>query len=101
MLRFDKLTLKAQEALQSAQEIAAQYSQQQIEPLHILAALLGQREGIVPPLLGKLGVRLEALAPDVESALERLPKVSGAAQNFLSSSSNELLKIAYDEASQF
>ena len=56
-LRFDKLTVKAQEALQAAQEIAARSGQQQIEPLHLLWALIAQGDGVVPPLLEKLGVR--------------------------------------------
>ncbi|MCL4522646.1 MAG: ATP-dependent chaperone ClpB [Acidobacteria bacterium] len=101
MLRFDKLTLKAQEALQAAQEVASLHGQQQIEPLHVLAALLAQREGIVAPLLGKLGVHADSLAAGTESALERLPKVSGAGQHFLGAGTNELLRIAYDEAAQF
>jgi len=49
MLRFDKLTLKAQEALGAAQEIAARHGQQQIEPLHLLAALVSSADGIVRP----------------------------------------------------
>ena len=61
MLRFDKLTVKAQEALQAAQEVAARHEQQQIEPLHLLAAMAAQSDGVVPALLARLGVRGEAL----------------------------------------
>ncbi len=101
MLRFDKLTLKAQQALQEAQEVASRHGQQQIEPLHVLSVLLAQPEGIVAPILGKLGVRPETLNADIEAALARLPKVSGAGQHFLGSSTNELLRVAFDEAEKF
>src|SRR6266481_539678 len=101
MFRFDKLTLKAQEAVQSAQEIAARHDHQQIEPLHLLAALVAQRDGIVPPLLSRLGVRPETLAAEVEAALGRLPKVTGIAQQQLSAASNKVLEGAFVEAEQF
>jgi ATP-dependent Clp protease ATP-binding subunit ClpB len=55
MVRFDKFTLKAQEAIQSAQDIAARHDHQQIEPLHLLGALVAQHDGVVPPLLSRLG----------------------------------------------
>ncbi len=56
MLRFDKMTLKAQEALQQANEVAALNENQQIEPVHLLAALVSQTDGVVPPLLISAGV---------------------------------------------
>lgn len=101
MLRYDKLTVKAQEALQEAQEAAARASQQQVEPLHILAALLAQGDGLVPPLLAKLGVSPEAVSAEVRREIDRLPKVSGAAQQYLSPASNEVLSKAFDEAAGF
>ncbi|HVB07427.1 MAG TPA: Clp protease N-terminal domain-containing protein, partial [Candidatus Acidoferrales bacterium] len=101
MLRYDKLTVKAQEALQSAQEIAASANQQQIEPLHLLAALLAQSEGVVAPLLAKLGAAPEALASEVRREMERLPKISGAAQQYMSPASNDVLSRAFDEATRF
>ncbi|MBN2356548.1 hypothetical protein JXO59_10565, partial [candidate division KSB1 bacterium] len=55
MISMDKLTLKAQEALSKAQQVALERSHQQIEPLHILSALLAQQEGIVRSLLKKIG----------------------------------------------
>jgi ATP-dependent Clp protease ATP-binding subunit ClpB len=100
-MRFDKLTIKAQEALQAADEIASLRNQQQIEPLHILAALVAQPEGIVLPLLGKIGLNAARLQSDLETALERLPRVTGVAQQFLGPSSNELLRRAFDQAGQF
>jgi ATP-dependent Clp protease ATP-binding subunit ClpB len=101
MIRFDKLTLKAQEAVQSAQEIAARHDHQQIEPLHLLAALVAQQDGIVPPLLSRLGIRPETLAGEIEAAFGRLPKVTGAAQQQLSPASNKVLEGAFVEAEQF
>ena len=101
MLRYDKLTVKAQESLQSAQELAASAGQQQVEPLHILAALLSQSEGVVSPLLAKLGVATEALSDSARREIERLPKVSGVTQQFLSPASNDVLSRAFDEAGKF
>src|SRR5712675_1022151 len=101
MIRFDKLTLKAQEAVQSAQDIAARHDHQQIEPLHLLGALVAQHDGIVPPLLARLGVRPETLASEVEERLGRLPKVTGVAQQQLSQATNKVLEGAFVEAEQF
>jgi ATP-dependent Clp protease ATP-binding subunit ClpB len=101
MLNYDKLTVKAQEALQAAQEVAARASQQQVEPVHLLAALLAQSDGLVAPLLSKLGVSPEKVDAEVRREIDRLPKVSGAAQQFLSPASNEVLSNAFDEAAHF
>ncbi len=101
MTRFDKLTVKAQEALQAAQEIAARHDQQQIEPVHLLAALVEQSDGVVPPLLARLGVRAEALAGDIEAQLARLPKVTGISQQHLSPATNRVLEEAFNEAGKF
>ena len=101
MLRYDKLTVKAQEALQQAQEAAARASEQQVEPVHILSALLAQSDGLVAPLLAKLGVSPEAISAEVRREMDRLPKVSGAGQQFLSPASNEVLSKAFDEAANF
>ncbi|MGB6844766.1 MAG: Clp protease N-terminal domain-containing protein, partial [Candidatus Acidiferrales bacterium] len=98
MLRMDKLTVKAQEALQAAQEFGGRSGQQQIEPLHILWALAAQSDGVVPPLLEKLGASPIRLAAEIEKEVARLPKVSGAAQQYLSPGSNEILEHAFDEA---
>jgi ATP-dependent Clp protease ATP-binding subunit ClpB len=98
VLRFDKLTVKAQEALQAAQEMGSRTGQQQIEPLHLLWALAAQGDGVVPPLLEKLGVSPTRLASEIEKQVERLPKVSGASQKYLSPATNQMLERAFDEA---
>src|SRR5277367_6096370 len=101
MIRMDKLTVKAQEALQAAQEMGARSGQQQIEPLHLLWALVAQGEGVVSPLLSKLGVAPEVVAKEVERQIERLPKVSGASQQYLSQGLNDVVSRAFDEAAKF
>src|SRR5271170_3921899 len=101
MVRFDKFTLKAQEAIQSAQDIAARHDHQQIEPLHLLGALVAQQDGVVRPLLARLGVRPDTLASEIETALGKFPKVTGVAQQQLSQASNKVLEGAFVEAEQF
>jgi ATP-dependent Clp protease ATP-binding subunit ClpB len=101
MLRFDKLTVKAQEALQAAQELGASLGHQQIEPLHLLGTLVAQADGVVPPLLSKLGTSAAAISAEVNRQLEALPKVSGISQQYLSPASNELLSRAFEEAGRF
>src|SRR6202795_1690613 len=101
MLRFEKLTVKAQEALQDAHEVAARHENQEITPLHLLAALVNQADGVVPPLLARLGVRKEALSNDVERELGRLPKVQGFSDQRLGRALNDTLERAFKEADNF
>src|SRR6202171_2907497 len=101
MLRFDKMTVKAQEALQSAQEIAARHENQQIETIHLLAALVAQTDGVVPPLLARLGIRVETLSQDIEREMGRLPRVTGFAQQHMGKPLNDVLERAFDEAQRF
>jgi len=101
MLRFDKMTVKAQEALQESQEIAARHQQQEIAPLHLLSALVGQADGVVPSLLTRLGVRTEALAGEIERELVRLPKVQGFSQQTMGRALNDVLEQAFKEADKF
>jgi ATP-dependent Clp protease ATP-binding subunit ClpB len=101
MLRLDKLTIKAQEALQEAQEVAARHDNQQIEPLHLLAALIAQTDGVVRPLLTRLGVQPDALSGEVERQIERLPKVTGVGQQHIGQNLNTLFDKAFAEAGKF
>src|SRR5271169_2150785 len=78
-MRLDKLTIKAQEAVHQAQQIAEQNQNVQVDLEHLLAALLAQTEGVTGPLLQKLGVNIGLLAQQVEAEIAKLPKVSGAA----------------------
>jgi len=101
MLRFEKMTVKAQEALQSAQEIAARHENQQIEPVHLLSALVTQADGVVTPLLARLGIRSELLSQEIEREIGRLPRVTGFAQQHMGKPLNDLLERAFDEAQGF
>src|SRR6202165_850313 len=101
MLRFEKMTVKAQEAVQSAQEIAASHENQQIEPIHLLAALATQADGVVAPLLARLGIRAELLTQEVEREIARLPRVTGFAQQHMGKPLNDVLERAFDEAQRF
>jgi len=98
MARFDKFTLKSQEAVQAAQELAAKSKHQQIEPEHLVRALIEQQEGVVTPVLKKLGADPAAVSADVDQALERLPKVEGLVQTYLSARLNKLFEKAEQEA---
>ncbi len=99
MIKPDKLTVKAQEALVDAQGLAGELNQQQVEPEHMLLALLRQEGGTVPSLLNKLGADLDAIAAEASAALERMPKVYGAAgQAFFSRRTAALLDRALEEA---
>ena len=101
MLRFDKMTVKAQEAVQESQEIAARHQNQLIEPLHLLVALVEQKDGVVPPLLARLGIRNELLMQDVDREISRLPKVQGFGQHNMSRALNDVLERSFDEAEKF
>jgi ATP-dependent Clp protease ATP-binding subunit ClpB len=100
-IRFDKLTLKAEQALQEAQERAGERNHQELTGLHLLAALLKQGEGIVGPIVQKLGARPEQVSLDVDRALEDLPRVEGAAQVYLGPGLEQVLQRAFKEADEF
>src|SRR5258708_34042235 len=101
MLRFEKMTLKAQEAVQGAQEVAARHENQQIEPVHLLASLVAQADGVVPPLLARLGIRTEVLTQEIEREIGRLPKGQGFAQQHMGRTMNDLLEGGFKEADSF
>src|SRR3981189_3271386 len=101
MLRFEKMTVKAQEAVQAAQEVAARHENQQIEPVHLLAALVAQADGVVSPLLARLGIRTEVLTQEIEREIGRLPKVQGFAQQHMGRALNDVLERAFKEADSF
>lgn len=97
-MNINKLTLKAQEAVQKAQETAAGYQNQALEPIHLLAALLQDSQGIVPPLLQKTGASMNFLKIKVNELMERLPKVQGVSGTHLSSDLNATMQLAFKEA---
>lgn len=75
--RFDKLTVKAQEAVQAAQDLAANAGNPQVMPLHLLKALLDEEGGIVRPLLDKIGIKVAQLKSIIDADLKKLPQTSG------------------------
>ena len=102
MFRLDKLTQKAQEALQQAQAIAEKHEGQVLFPLHLLMALAGEQEGIVRPLLEKCNVHPDAVVAEAERMLASLPKTAGMQPGlYLSPPMNQTLEKAFDEATRF
>lgn len=89
-MNYQKLTLKSQEALQNAQDIADSYNNQAIEPEHVFAALVQDPQGIIPEVLMKVGANVNQLKIKINDLLEKLPKVGGASNKYLS---NELQKV--------
>jgi ATP-dependent Clp protease ATP-binding subunit ClpB len=81
-MRLDKFTLRAQEAIQAAIELAERNQNQQVEPEHLLAAMLEQAEGTVRPILGKLAVNVQVVLNDLQAAIARFPRVEGGQQYF-------------------
>jgi len=101
-IRWDKFTVKSQQAMQQAQERAAELGNPEIQPVHLLLALIEDREGVIPAVLGKIGVPTERLESDLRQIEERLPRVAGAAaQPGLSNALNKILDQAFKEASNF
>ncbi|MBI2816814.1 MAG: ATP-dependent chaperone ClpB [Acidobacteria bacterium] len=100
-MRFDKFTSKAQEALQQAQQKAYQGGHQSVEPIHLLFALATQPEGVVGPTLQKMGIAPDRVALDAEREMQRLPRVSGTSEQYLSPGLNRLLQMSFEEAEFF
>jgi len=97
-VRLDRFTEKAQEALQEAAELARQTGNQAVEPEHLLLALVGQEDGVGRTLLERAGAPVQGLQPALVSAIERLPKVSGAGQPYLGEALSKSLDTAEREA---
>src|SRR5215469_15488720 len=102
-IRWDKLTVKAQAAIQRAHEIASEHGNPELLPVHLLAALIEDKEGIVPPILEKIGAGPQALRNEAYRDIDRLPRVSGegANQATMSPALNQLIEHAFKEASNF
>src|SRR5262245_66209869 len=78
--RLDKLTVKSQEAVQRAQSLASEKGHPEMDPLHLLAALIEDQEGVARPILEKIGVNVAQLTRQVQAELDRKPQVSGGSQ---------------------
>jgi len=100
-IRWEKFTVKSQEAVQAASQLATENGNPEILPLHLLSALIDDREGIIVPVLEKVGVPTAQLRTKLEEAIGKLPKVSGGTQSTTSSALNKVFERAFKEADQF
>ncbi len=99
-MRFDKFTIKSQELIQEAQSLASGYNHQQIEPEHFLKAMLDDKQATAWAILQKLGASPDAITREIESALDKIPKVSGVSNTYLSGRSKTVLDSAFSEAAK-
>ena len=100
-IRFDKFTVKAQQAIQQAQTRAAELGNPELQPVHLLLALIEDREGVIPTVLEKIGVPTERLESDLHGIEEKLPRVAGAAaQPGISQSLNKALEASLQGSHQ-
>ncbi len=96
-MRFDRFTIRGQEAIQEAITIAEKNQHQQVEPEHILAALLDQKEGVVRSILGKIGANINGITNELNDVIRRFPKVMGG-QQYFSTRTNSIFQSAQKEA---
>ena len=101
-IRWDKFTLKSQEAIQQASSLANENGQPEVQPMHLLMALLEDKEGIIVPLLQKVGIPTEQMLASARHAIAGMPKVSGAtSEPGLSAAMQKVLNDASKEAQDF
>ena len=97
-MRFDRFTIKSQELIQNAQTLASTHGNQQIEPVHLLASMLDEKEGVARSVLKRLGSSGDSIANAAAKSIDRLPKVSGGGDVYLSSVAKSVLEAAFAEA---
>jgi len=97
-MNWDKLTIKAQEAISDAQKKAEALRHQMIENEHLLSALISQKDGIIKPILDKLGANTGAILSQVENELKKIPTVEGIVQIYISPGLKKSIDIAFNEA---
>jgi ATP-dependent Clp protease ATP-binding subunit ClpB len=97
-MKWDKFTVMAQEAFQLAQSRAEELGHQELKPEHLLWAFLGQEENIVNSVLAKVGVNIPRVIEDLNSALDKMPKIKGAGEVYISSSMRKIMSDAQKEA---
>ncbi|MGD8953662.1 MAG: Clp protease N-terminal domain-containing protein, partial [Desulfobacterales bacterium] len=99
-MRYDKFTIKSQELIQNAQDLASRQKNPQLEPEHLLSAMLTETDGIAGAILQKMGVAPGQVVSEITRAVERLPKVSQPDQVFVSSQTKKVLDAAFAEAAK-
>ena len=100
-MNINSLTIKAQEVLQSAFSIARRNSQQSVEPLHVLSALIAEDDSLSTFLLGRIGVNVRSLRQAAESAVNALPRVSGGGEQYFSNDCSRMIQRAVDFTAKF
>ena len=98
-MNFDRFTVKSQEMLQSAQELALNNGNQAIEPVHFLSAMMMDNQGIIPTMVRKIGAPIEGLNRDINVEINKLVKVSGGSSAYLSADGKKVLEDAVSQAS--
>ncbi len=93
-MRFDKFTIKSQELIQNAQDLAGRHNNQQIEPEHLTGAMLDDKEGIGAAVVKKLGASLDGVVREIAGAIDKAPKVSHTGETYLSPRSKAVLDVA-------
>ena len=96
-MRFDRFTIRGQEAVQEAIGVAEKNQNQQVEPEHILAVMLEQKEGVLRPILGKIGANVAQISSEIQAAIAKFPTVSGG-QQYFSTRTNVIFQEAQKEA---
>ncbi|MBW2574134.1 MAG: ATP-dependent chaperone ClpB [Deltaproteobacteria bacterium] len=101
-MRFDKFTIKSQELIQNAQSMASKHNNQQIEPEHLLLAMLDEPEGIARAMLDKLGVSSDDVSRELDTSIDKFPKVSGSTVGdaFISPRTKAVLDAAFTESAK-
>ena len=97
-MNISKFTQKSQEAIAAAEKLAVQNGNQQIDEEHLLGALLGISDSLIASLIAKMGIQKEAFINEAEGLIQKLPKVSGGGQEYVSADLNRALNGAEDEA---
>ncbi|MEK7765850.1 MAG: Clp protease N-terminal domain-containing protein, partial [bacterium] len=97
-MRWDRLTLKVQEAMQAASDLADSLNHQAIEPEHVLIALLDDKDGLIRQVVTKAGAEAEALREDARRVAARFPIVSGVPGHTMSPRLNRVMQVAWEEA---
>ncbi len=96
-MRFDRFTIRGQEAVQEAVGLAEKNQHQQVEPEHLLATMLEQKEGVVKPIFGKIGANAQTIITELEVVIQKFPQVTGG-QQYFSSRTNTIFQDAQKEA---
>ena len=99
-MRFDKFTIKSQELIQNAQTLASELKNQLIEPEHLLAAMLKEKDGITNSILLKLGISIEEISGKLNNIINNFPKISGVIDTYISDETKKILDAAFAEATQ-